>query len=191
MSDDQSTSNRIFVRAEKLLTESDIDPKTLQYLRRVQECTTGMEDLRFESDGSDDEIEEPINPFETTEDDEDDGQEWEEVEEDEQDGSVAPTKSLFSDVILGSARDAIEHDNKTMGFDLLAFRAQHRLEIYECIQIVNFIRSLSSDELQHFKNESGRFSLDIQKPVWQDEKFLIPVIEEDPLISLFVELDDE
>ena len=50
-----------------------------------------------------------------------DEQDWSDWGDDD---GEEPTKSLFSDVILASAQQAIDHDAQEYGFDIRQFRAQ-------------------------------------------------------------------
>ncbi|KAA6424424.1 MAG: putative arginine N-methyltransferase 3-like [Trebouxia sp. A1-2] len=97
------------------------------------------------------------------------------------------TKSLFSNAILSSAKQAIEHDASEHGFDLRKFRAQKALTDYDTIRCVNFIRNevaAGNSPLQALLHDNSA----AQRP-WEKDEYMHPVLPDDPLLYFDFEED--
>ncbi|KAJ3405867.1 Protein arginine N-methyltransferase 3 [Chytriomyces hyalinus] len=106
--------------------------------------------------------------------------EW--IEEDS-----TPCQCLVCDVVSPSAGEVVEHLKQKHAFDLMLVAKQLNLDFYGRIRCVNFIRSQAKDNAS-FKLSSVADSVS----VWsQGEKYLAPVIENDPLLYALDFDDDE
>lgn len=86
-----------------------------------------------------------------------------------------PTRSLFDSQTSASALEAIESDSGRHGFHLLDFSASLGLDFYNYLRLVNFVRAEkpSVQSLKELKREAT---------VFEDEKWLKPVLEDDGLL---------
>ncbi|KAH9073434.1 S-adenosyl-L-methionine-dependent methyltransferase [Lactarius deliciosus] len=88
-------------------------------------------------------------------------------------------KSLFEDKLLASAGEALDYDKKTHGFDLNSFCEEKALDFHDRVRLINYIRKeVWASNLQHrvFKQLSGK------EPFFSSDDYLLPVIEDDPLL---------
>lgn len=88
-------------------------------------------------------------------------------------------KSFFCDMVFPTPEQAFEHDSREYGFDLRAYAGKHNMSDYDCIKCVNYIRATV---------QAGRDPLPelLESPstpaVFQDEKWLKPILEDDGLM---------
>ncbi|KAG0556222.1 hypothetical protein KC19_11G036100 [Ceratodon purpureus] len=134
-----------------------------------------------------------------------DWEEWqaggpEEAEEEE------AAQCLFCSDELPSSKAVFQHCAEAHSFDFLKLRADAGLDFYDTLRLINFIRSKVAEnkswsaeaslELQESLREQAGLSVDTKQkgtasssvPAWKDDKFLTPVLENDPLLYGF---DDE
>ena len=79
-------------------------------------------------------------------DSEEEGGEWEEwqegaPEEEEDDINEEATRCLLCTQVLPSPQAALQHCANTHSFDFLKLRADARLDFYDTLRLINFIRS--------------------------------------------------
>ena len=58
-------------------------------------------------------------------------------------------------------------------FQLGPLKKKHGMDQYSFIRLVNFIRSCSP---------TSREVMELDLPIWEQDKFMIPAIEDDPLL---------
>ena len=112
----------------------------------------------------------------------DDDAEWESFNEPE----VAPTVDLFSDRVFESAAAALAHAKAAHGLDLASIAFGLKLDIYGRVRLVNYVRSraAAADESAAIVKsvKEGASSSNGATWPWADDKFLVPVLPEDPLL---------
>lgn len=90
-------------------------------------------------------------------------------------------RSLFEDKAFPSAAAARAHDKDVHNFDLRTISAKLELDLHQRIRLINFIRKHAPipDDIENLTGAETFFSSD---------EYLIPQIEDDPLLQL--EMDD-
>ena len=125
---------------------------------------------------------EPEAPVDIVEpDDEGDDEQWESWAEPE----VAPTRDLFSLKMFATAADCLAYANSEHGLDLATIAASLRLDIYGRVKLVNYVRARAAAE-----NEPKAIVQAVVKAAsgdragwpWLGDEYLMPVVEEDPLL---------
>jgi hypothetical protein len=112
------------------------------------------------------------------EDDEKNFDDW--IEDDE----ATQVKSLFSDCYFSSIDELIAHEKENFGFDLQAVVRDVCRDDLSFIKLVNFIRrsvkeaTLSAQDIIKLVNT---------KEFLEDDRNMIPSLEEDPLLYLFAD----
>ncbi|KEF61046.1 protein arginine N-methyltransferase 3 [Exophiala aquamarina CBS 119918] len=101
---------------------------------------------------------------------------WEDVEQDEESITVV---SLFDDRTFPNARDMLEYCRDNHGFDIWKLRQGLDLDFLDLIRLVNYVRSSAKAS----NNQPDLSS----KSLFEDEKYLKPVLEDD---ALLFSLDD-
>nr|XP_033326088.1 protein arginine N-methyltransferase 3 [Megalopta genalis] len=106
--------------------------------------------------------------------DDDSGDDWDEVNE-----IFETIPCLFCNEGTSNFTEALEHLMKSHKFDLKNFVTRHSLDTYSYIKLINFIRqkNVSPDQLN---------ALNIK--TWENDKYLMPIIEYDPW--LMFDIDD-
>lgn len=93
-------------------------------------------------------------------------------------------KCLFCDLLYDDVSEAIVHCAKDHSFDLSVAKRKYNMDFYSYIKCVNYTRTQLQDE--NF-NPSTLFEVDEQP--WADEKYLTPVMEDDPWLMIGEILD--
>ncbi|KAJ9124202.1 hypothetical protein QFC22_000999 [Naganishia vaughanmartiniae] len=89
------------------------------------------------------------------------------------------TQSLFDETLLDSPKEAIEYDTRVHGFNLDDVLANLSLkDDYARIRLVNYIRK------EKPQAQTMGETLDKTNPLFEDDKYLIPVVENDPLLQI-------
>lgn len=99
-------------------------------------------------------------------------------------------KSLFNDDRLESVEQLVAHDREMFGFDLKSIVSQNCSDDIEVIKLINFIRSkVSTQETDTISPEfiSGLVETICSKDFIQNDAFMKPFIEDDPLLYLYEE----
>ena len=81
------------------------------------------------------------------------------------------TKCLFCTKVFTIIEDALEHATKEHCFDLPTLKLRFEMDCYSFIKMVNYLRMnpMTSESL-----------MSLQKPLWDDDKFMKPTLEDDP-----------
>ncbi|KAI8596930.1 hypothetical protein EDD21DRAFT_399666 [Dissophora ornata] len=129
------------------------------------------------------------------------------------------TKCLFEEAYFNTAQSARDHMKEAHGFDLEGERHRLGLDFYQTISLINYIRRQTMlgvcfsclekkpqvekgvDEEQeeeddwlvnHLKkSECGATAPSMDADFWKDAQFLLPMLENDPLLMIFGEEDSE
>eukprot|EP00667_Euglena_gracilis_P012562 EG_transcript_12900 len=94
------------------------------------------------------------------------------------------TQDLFSEERFPSCAECLQYMRQTYGFDLLATVRHRGLDLFSAIKYVNAIRWAVADGATFPDVEWSEW------PVPDDERFLLPVVDADPLLQI-VDIDDE
>jgi hypothetical protein len=105
--------------------------------------------------------------------------EWGDWSEDES----VPCKDLFSDETFDSVESMLKNCKHVHGLDIGCFLLSHKLDFYSRIMFFNFIRSEHPSPANIMNN--------FHDLMWKDNKYLKPVISEDPLLQWEFEYDDD
>ena len=112
----------------------------------------------------------------------DDDEGWDDFNEPE----VAPTQCLFTTQIFESAALCLAHAKSAHGLDLAAIAVELRLDIYGRVQLVNYVRTLagqaSASPADIVKAVKQAAAGDRKSWPWAEERFMKPVLAEDPLL---------
>ncbi|XP_050536017.1 protein arginine N-methyltransferase 3-like isoform X2 [Daktulosphaira vitifoliae] len=93
-------------------------------------------------------------------------------------------KCLFCDQLYDDVSEAMFHCANDHNFDFSALKHKFNMDFYSYIKFINYIRSkFLEDEYFH---PSHLFECEIQP--WSDEKYLTPVVKDDPW--LMIDIDD-
>ncbi|KAH9030338.1 S-adenosyl-L-methionine-dependent methyltransferase [Lactarius pseudohatsudake] len=84
-------------------------------------------------------------------------------------------KSLFEDKLLASAGEALDYDKRTHGFDLNSFCEEKALDFHDRVRLINYIRKEKPPA-------SSLQALSGKEPFFLSDHYLLPVIEDDPLL---------
>ncbi|KAF8837755.1 S-adenosyl-L-methionine-dependent methyltransferase [Paxillus ammoniavirescens] len=95
---------------------------------------------------------------------------------------IQPCRSLFEDKRFPTSAGALEFDRSTHGFDLDATCKRLKLDLHRRIRLINFIR-------KHNPTPTDVGNLTGAESFFSSDEYLIPVIEDDPLLQL--DFDDE
>lgn len=128
-----------------------------------------------------------------------DDQAWEDWEDD---APQPPVPSLFAPA--AKCKDAAEawRDAARRGFDFFAFKAERRLDFYQCVRLVNYLRRSVADKLKgrspptlavtglpQEEVDEILSGLGAEAAFWSDDAYLQPVVPEDPLLAALA-MDD-
>lgn len=152
-----------------------------------------------------------VEDYEDEEEEEDGVQDWGEWDEEDGGGEGEDEfdsdrlRCLFCDSEFGSATKLFSHCRSSHCFDFYGVKKSLGLDFYGCFKLINFIRSQVSEnkfwscgltlttkkDLLNHLHEA--FSISDDRLPWEDEKYLKPFLQEDPLLFNFVEdsEDDE
>ncbi|KAJ2961861.1 hypothetical protein NQZ79_g2923 [Umbelopsis isabellina] len=111
---------------------------------------------------------------------------WDDWDGEEEQESM---KCLFCPLIFDSASKVFDHCSETHKFDFVKTRQQLKLDFYQCIRMINYIRK------QIINNPdfgiSQPFSISGSEKFLTEDQYLAPVLEEDGLLYAFEDLDLE
>lgn len=111
----------------------------------------------------------------TGEDNDDDWNDW----VDDDGSNKVPCTSLFDDSKHSTLEEAIEHDRQQHGFDLSALK----LEFYARVRLINYLRK-ERPSVEAVKALTGK------EAFLSDDAYLIPVVQDDPYLSMSVDDGD-
>ncbi|KAI8982407.1 S-adenosyl-L-methionine-dependent methyltransferase [Mycotypha africana] len=107
-------------------------------------------------------------------------QAWDDWSNDEDE--VTDTQCLFCQDILADPLKAFQHMKEAHQFDFQSLKHSLQLDFYQCIRLINYVRSqkLAAENVLKLNGE---------EKFWEDEVYLKPVLEDDPLLFAFEELE--
>ncbi|KAJ1815627.1 hypothetical protein LPJ75_002302 [Coemansia sp. RSA 2598] len=111
---------------------------------------------------------------------------WDDWEDDEMN---TPMKCLFCTHTFQSPIVLFRHVKQAHGFDFPKARATHKLDFYQSMRVVNYIRTMGLSD-PNFGQVSG-FVMDGSEPFINDDQYLKPAIDDDALLYALDELDLE
>jgi len=109
------------------------------------------------------------------------------------------TRCLFCDLVSRTPVLSLQHVKDKHQFDFQKLKVDWKLEFYDCVKLINFIRrqiyerlcvycdskfQTNSDLLYHMK-EAGHFCVNRDAPFWKDSQYLLPTYEDDNLLCGF------
>lgn len=106
--------------------------------------------------------------------------------EDEGEDAEIVTCCLFCDYMGKSVADTLGHMVPHHGFDLVQIIKSRKLEFYQGIKLVNYIRSKVKENVEFGK---AKFNIDEHLKLMEDESFLQPVLQDDPLLMYVGEIE--
>ncbi|CAG8477761.1 9555_t:CDS:10 [Ambispora gerdemannii] len=111
---------------------------------------------------------------------------WDDWEEED----IQPeTKCLFCNDLLPTIHDVFRHCIDRHGFDFKSIRNSLNLDFYRCIRLINYIRQQAL--INPFFEETTNFTITGTETFLEDDEYLKPVIEEDPLLYAFDSIGSE
>jgi len=97
--------------------------------------------------------------------------------------SLKPAQDLFSKSTFRTAEECIDHCRDVHGMDLNVLKKRHNMDTFSFIRLINFIRSDSP---------SAGFVMSLSSDnMWEDDKYMKPVIEDDPLLMYNFDEEDD
>ncbi|KAK0185705.1 S-adenosyl-L-methionine-dependent methyltransferase [Armillaria mellea] len=113
-------------------------------------------------------------PSQSSSDEDDDDQTWDDWVSD---SARQPCRSLFEEKSFPSVEEALKYDHATYGFDLSGTCAKLSLDTHGRIRLINYIRK------QKF-SAAEVAAITGTEPFFESDQYLIPVLEDDPLLQL-------
>lgn len=112
------------------------------------------------------------------------------------DEELAPTRCIFTDKVFDSASACLAHAASEYGLDLVAVARAHKLDVYGCVRLVNYVRAAiaSPGSAPDAIASSVRDCTPGGQAPWDDDANLVAALADDPLLySLppLVGADDE
>ncbi|KAK0503663.1 S-adenosyl-L-methionine-dependent methyltransferase [Armillaria luteobubalina] len=113
-------------------------------------------------------------PGQSGSDEDDEDQTWDDWVSD---SARQPCRSLFEERSFPSVEEALKYDNTTYSFDLSGTCAKLSLDTHGRIRLINYIRkqNITAAEVA---------ALTGTEPFFESDQYLIPVLEDDPLLQL-------
>jgi len=99
--------------------------------------------------------------------------------------SLKPALDLFSKTTFRTAEECIEHCRDVHGMDLNVLKKRHNMDTFSYIRLINYIRS---------ESPSAGFVMSLSSDsMWEGDKYMKPVIEDDALLmySFMEDQEDE
>ncbi|VVC26565.1 Zinc finger C2H2-type,Protein arginine N-methyltransferase,S-adenosyl-L-methionine-dependent [Cinara cedri] len=93
-------------------------------------------------------------------------------------------KCLFCDLLYDDVSEAIVHCTKDHSFDIGNAKRKYNMDIYSYIKCINYTRTQMQEDVNFIP--STIFDADVQP--WNDDKYLTPVVKDDPW--LMIDIDD-
>ncbi|KAK0244548.1 S-adenosyl-L-methionine-dependent methyltransferase [Armillaria nabsnona] len=113
-------------------------------------------------------------PSQSSSDEDDEDETWDDWVSD---SARQPCRSLFEEKSFPSVEEALKYDNATHSFDLNGTCAKLSLDTHGRIRLINYIRK------QKF-SAAEVAALTGTEPFFESDQYLIPVLEDDPLLQL-------
>lgn len=115
---------------------------------------------------------------------------WDDWEDEEGGMSGADPKCLFCSLTFEDARQVFDHCTKVHGFNFLKTRQTLRLDFYQSIRLINYLR-LQTEQSPLEAERTTTWSVEQGAAFLQDDDYLRPVIEDDSLLFAFEDLELE
>lgn len=107
------------------------------------------------------------------------------ADEDKLIDSLKPALDLFSKTTFRTAEECIEHCRDVHGMDLNVLKKRHNMDTFSYIRLINYIRT---------ESPSAGFVMSLSSDnMWEGDKYMKPVIEDDALLmySFMEDHEDE
>jgi len=107
------------------------------------------------------------------------------ADEDKLIDSLKPALDLFSKTTFRTAEECIEHCRDVHGMDLNVLKKRHNMDTFSYIRLINYIRT---------ESPSAGFVMSLSSDsMWEGDKYMKPVIEDDSLLmySFMEDHEDE
>ncbi|RAH45114.1 protein arginine methyltransferase RmtB [Aspergillus brunneoviolaceus CBS 621.78] len=125
-------------------------------------------------------VEDDVRSYSSEESDISNEEGWEDVEPDDE---TQPVVGLFSDKVYPDVLSMLKETKDKHNFDLRGIRKEFDLDFLGTIKLVNYIRS---------QVKQGNMSPDVSsKDKFDDELYLMPVLEDDALLYSLDDIDEE
>ncbi|KAG6551599.1 hypothetical protein Mapa_006676 [Marchantia paleacea] len=124
--------------------------------------------------------------------------------DDEEQEEPEECKCLFCDETLTSAASVYAHCAEQHSFNFVQLRRDQRLGFYDCLRLINFIRSKVAAKTPHEalledlrastgtkKSEKGKSAQHVAGLPWSDDTFLTPFLPNDSLLYTFDDGEEE
>ncbi|KAJ1733472.1 hypothetical protein LPJ72_002857 [Coemansia sp. Benny D160-2] len=111
---------------------------------------------------------------------------WDDWEDGEMD---TPMKCLFCSQTFSSSAILFRHAKQAHGFDFLKVRADNELDFYQCMRLVNYIRTKEINGPDPANGATPVFAVDGTEAFLSDDAYLKPTLAEDALLYALDELD--
>ncbi|CAG8492335.1 10529_t:CDS:2 [Paraglomus occultum] len=98
-------------------------------------------------------------------------------------------KCLFCENLYSSANDLFVHCTNEHGFDFIKTRAELKLDFYQCIRLINYIRQQVLDN--HKLANCRSFSISESTTFLDNDKYLKPILDDDPLLYVFESTEND
>lgn len=89
-------------------------------------------------------------------------------------------KCLFCELLYSDVSEAIVHCAKEHSFDFSVAKRKYNMDFYSYIKCINYIKTQVQEDEKF--NPSQLFEVDL--PPWNDDKYLIPVVKDDPWLMI-------
>ncbi|KAI5789736.1 S-adenosyl-L-methionine-dependent methyltransferase [Peziza echinospora] len=116
---------------------------------------------------------------------------WEDTERGAAEEEEVEAQCLLCETVFGSTEKVLGHTVAEHGFDLRGYRRKFELDFYSTIKLINYIRS----RIIINKDDPARVIADLtleatRAEVLAEEKYLLPVLEDDALLYAFEDEED-
>lgn len=98
---------------------------------------------------------------------------------------MAKSKCIFCADEFPSPQEVFRHCNDNHDFNIVSMVKQHNFDFYEYIKFINFIRKMTPPP------STLTTSYTLHQSPWTSEDYLIPVVQDDPMLGFDVSCDME
>ncbi|RPB23639.1 S-adenosyl-L-methionine-dependent methyltransferase [Terfezia boudieri ATCC MYA-4762] len=115
---------------------------------------------------------------------------WESAEDD-MGNDETPSQCLFCTLVCPSTKKVLDHCRQHHSFDLKTVREKLDLDFYYTIKLINYIRHRIITSHDAAPEVIRDIELGTARPALSEDKYLQPVLEDDPLLFSFEDEDDD
>ncbi|KAF8430660.1 S-adenosyl-L-methionine-dependent methyltransferase [Terfezia claveryi] len=115
---------------------------------------------------------------------------WESAEED-MGNDETPSQCLFCTLVCPSIKKVLDHCRQHHSFDLRTVREKLDLDFYHTIKLINYIRHRIITSHDAAPDVIRDIELGTVRPALSEDKYLQPVLEDDPLLFSFEDEDED